>query len=83
MTNLLTLEFDYKKPPPIQHQGNLRSLIDPDSSIECSPPNARMFPGMFGPIGLFQQAPWMDPAAYMAAAPHWDYLLRSVNSNST
>ena len=37
-----------------------------------------MFPGMFGPIGLFQQAPWMDPAAYMAAAPHWDYLLRLV-----
>ena len=38
-----------------------------------------MFPGMFGPIGLFQQAPWMDPAAYMAAAPHWDYLLRFVS----
>lgn len=32
---------------------------------------SRMFPGMFGPIGLFQQH-WMDPA-YL---PHWEYVLR-------
>lgn len=44
---------------------------------KASHPASRMFPGMFGPIGLFQQAPWMDPAAYMAASPHWDFLLRS------
>jgi hypothetical protein len=40
----------------------------------CESPYIRMFPGMFGPIGLFQQ-PWMDPAAYMSG--HWDYLFRS------
>ena len=34
---------------------------------------SRMFPGMFGPMGLFQQAPWMDPG-YLQ---HWEYMFRS------
>jgi len=34
---------------------------------------SRMYPGMFGPLGLFQQAPWMDPA-YL---PHWEYMFRN------
>jgi hypothetical protein len=34
---------------------------------------SRFFPGVFGPIGLFGQAPWMDPA-YM---PHWEYMFRA------
>ena len=34
---------------------------------------SRMFPGMFGPLGLFQQAPWMDPG-YLQ---HWEYMFRS------
>ena len=57
------------------HRSLIRARLSIDLPIRAS---TRMFPGMFGPIGLFQQAPWMDPAAYMAAAPHWDYLLRLV-----
>jgi len=34
---------------------------------------SRIFPGMFGPLGLFQQAPWIDPA-YL---PHWEYMFRN------
>jgi len=33
---------------------------------------SRMFPGVFGPMGLFQHH-WMDPN-YL---PHWEYVLRS------
>jgi len=36
---------------------------------------SRIFPGMFGPFGLFQQAPWIDPA-YL---PHWEYMFRNEN----
>lgn len=34
---------------------------------------SRIFPGMFGPFGLFQQAPWIDPA-YL---PHFEYMFRN------
>jgi len=34
---------------------------------------SRIFPGMFGPFGLFQQAPWIDPA-YL---PGWEYMFRN------
>ena len=34
---------------------------------------SRMFPGMFGPLGLFQQAPWMEPA-YLQ---HWEFMFRN------
>ncbi len=33
----------------------------------------RFFPGMFGPMGLLGQGPWMDPA-YL---PHWEYMFRA------
>lgn len=33
---------------------------------------SRMYPGVFGPMGLFGQQPWMDPAFF----PQWDLMLR-------
>ena len=33
---------------------------------------SRFFPGLFGPIGVFGQSPWIDPA-YLQ---HWEYMFR-------
>ena len=39
---------------------------------------SNMFPGVFGPLGIFQQNPWIDPAYIQ----HLEYLFRSVAHNT-